>query len=161
MFLPRGRFRSDRREAALSQPWALPDVARMQIASMASYWLESESWAGECAGSWRTRVMVLRVLLARIGTVEGRIVGVVEGQEAADAVGRQSPGVGLGQLAAGVRVFAQVQDYRNLHVQLKACVAGCAGVVPGAVQFGAKAGAWLVDRVYCWARGMSCTGVGL
>ena len=70
----------------------------------------SESWAGECGGSWRAQVIVVWDLLARIGTAEGRIFAVVEGQEAADAVGGQSPGVGRGQLAASVRVFAQVQD---------------------------------------------------
>ena len=134
-------------------------MGRMQIASMASYFLETESWAGECAGSWRTRVMVLRDLLARMGTTEGRIVAVVERQKAADAVGGELPGVGLGQLAACVRVFAQVQGDGDLHVQLKANVADRAGVVPCPVKFGAKTGTWLGHGVSFGAQGMSCADV--
>ena len=38
----------------------------------------SESWAGECGGSWRAQVIVVWDLLARIGTAEGRIFAVVE-----------------------------------------------------------------------------------
>ena len=107
------------------------------------------------------RVMVLRDLLPRIGTAEGRIVAVLERQKAADAVGGELSGVGLGQLVAGVRVFTQVQDDGDLHVQLKAYVPGGGGVVPGPVKFGAKTGAWLGHRVSSRARGMSCIGVCL
>ena len=54
-------------------------MARMQIASMPSYWLEPESWAGKCGRNWRARFMVPRRLLRRTGTAESRIVAVTEG----------------------------------------------------------------------------------